>query len=569
MDHVDWGHLDAERRACRVKANDGRQVWRLSVDGPVVFAKLYMPSQGWPRLRRVVLGSEGLRERRIADYAAGHGIDTVQPIGWSDAPVEKGRPISILLTEGLPAARPLNELWLESASGPGSRRRRNLIIDRVARLIAHAHQNGFEHTDLHAGNVLLEPQPMQDYRCLFVDLHNIRIGRPVSDRGAARNLAQFGQWFRMHATLGERLRFLDRYLHWRNVLQAGSAYGRRLGLDRHAFRRAIEQAAEAHARSLYAKRDRRSLRAGRYFGRLRLGRQWKAHVFLKSKQPLPGSPVSRMALTTGWWQSLLAEPTAWVKPDRRRYVIKESTGVTVCRTDLTTEGGGALATVCKRSLARTLGKRIRNAFRRSRGLRTWWLANALLNRQILTARPLAVVERRVCGLVLDSVIITEHVEHAHDLDTMLTIQLAELPESGRPPFKRRIGEALAEVVRRFHDRGFVHRDFKAPNVMVQWDPAGGDPPRVLLVDLDGIRKARQVGSADFYRAMARLNVSVDHCSRVTLTDRARFLRRCLARPGCPEPDWRTAWREIAHRSADALRRQRAQHDKLIRMYGRI
>ncbi len=568
-DGPDWLRLPDDSRAQLVKANDNRHVWRVEHGEHTVFAKISRAGGFWGRCRQAILGPDSHREKAVAHYAARHGISTVRPVASGYAPRADRGLASILLTVGLADAEPLNTFWSRlDPADPATRRVKNALIDVVAQLIARAHQNGFVHTDLHAGNVLVQCPAGTGCSAVFVDLLNVRLARPVGDGTLARNLAQFNQWFRRHAPLTDRIRFLDRYLHWHGVLEREGTCGRRLGLDRRELLAAIDRAAESHARSLYAKRDHRAMGESRYFARIRPAPGWRGHVFLQCKHPVPGSPASGRIFTRAQWSGWLSDPLAWVRADDQRRLIKDSPSATVCRATLPSIEGGDLEILCKRSRPRNLLKRIKYALRPSRALRTWKRANALLNRQIPTARPLAVLERRCLGLRLDSLLITEYIPHARDLDTVLTVQLRDMPGPRQRRLKNEIIASLADVVRRFHAGGFVHRDFKAPNIMVQWDPCGEDPPRVLLVDLDGVRQRRRVAPGAFLRAMMRLNVSLDHCRRVSRTDRLRFLLRVLARPGVPEPAWKETWRAIARLSARKRRRKERGYRRMMARYGR-
>lgn len=541
----DYLNLESDARASLVKSNDGRQVWRLELGAHLLYVKVCRPPRRWASLRRLFFGCDASRERQVADYGLRHRVDTVVPLAVATAPLHGREPISILITQGLSRAVPLNEFWqrLDSIT-PAHRRARNQVIDASARLIANAHQNGFEHSDLHAGNVLVEPVNAAGWRALFVDLLSVRIGRPVSDAGVVRNLAQFNQWFRLHAPVTDRIRFLKRYLLWRDRFQADSAFGRRIGHDCRALLPLLDQAADGHANALYGKRDRRALRSGRYFAKISMRDGWRAHLFLEAKHAVEGSPASLARLTTDQWKQWLQRPEDWSAGIDRAYVIKDSPTALVYRTRLPAGDGANIDVVCKRSIPRNWIKRLALRVRPSRPMLTWRLANALLNRQIPTARPLALAERRRHGQVLDAFILTEYIENAHDLDALLTVQLRELSPGAAAVLKHRLSEELVVVLRRLHERGFTHRDLKAPNLIVQWDAVSSDPPRVLLVDLDGIRQVRRRDPAAELRALARLNVSLDHCRRVTLADRARFLKRYLARPGHPEPDWRPVWKQI-------------------------
>ncbi len=568
-DPPDWLNLKKDSRAVAIKASDGREVWRVELGSQLVFVKICRPGRRWARCRHLLYGPDSVGEFRVAAYAAEHGIETVCPIALADAPIAGREPNSILITAGLPHARPLNEFWaaLENAHAD-TRCVKNELIEAVARLIAHAHQSGFGHFDLHAGNVLIDHPPDGAYRPLFVDLHNVRIGKPVSDAAVIRNLVQFNQWFRVHAPLADRIRFLDGYLDCRDACQAGCAHGRRLTCDRRELLNRLNRAVHAHAKTLYATRDHRVLRNGRYFTRIDLDNGWRGHVFLESKHGLAGSRASALRFTPEQWKELLQRPLDWLRVTDRRWLIKESPSVTVCRARLP-HPAGPVDVICKRSTSRNLLRRVQSLFRPSRALLTWKRANALLHRQIPTARPLAVVERRQAGLLLDSLLITEYVDNACDLDTLLTVNMREMDPRQQRRLKDRIIASLVNVAHRLQSRGFKHRDLKAPNILVQWDPQGADPPRTVLVDLDGIRRCRRPDERAATRMIVRLNLSLDHCRRVTRTDRLRFLQQYLGRPGQRSDVWKSAWRKMAALTSTTRRTQERAQERKMKKYGRF
>ncbi len=562
----DWLALERDDRATLVKRNDERDVWRVTLAGRTLYAKISRPGQWGARLAQWWLGSPARREWNVAQQAARHGVEAIRPVAWAEEAIRSDRPTSILLTLEEADARPLAESWLAlDPTKPGTRSTRNAMIDVVARLVAQAHQSGFEHSDLHAGNVLLQARG-GTFRAVLVDLPGIRTGRRVSDAGVVRNLAQLNQWFQIRGTLTDRLRFLDRYLHWRDAVQSQCPFGRRLGLDRPALLQALERATHRHAEALYAKRDRRVMRDGRYFTRLRLPGGWRGHAFLTAKHEIAGSPASGLMLSRTQWQAWLADPQRLVEPQDRSRVIKDSTSAMICWDCLDAGDGQQLKVVYKRSRPRNPLKLLLHSLGRSRPMLTWRRGNALLNRRIPTARPLAVLQRRRLGLLADSMVVTEYLEHARDLDTVLTVLLRHEQPDRQRAVKSQIAAALVRVLRDLHDRGFIHRDLKAPNVMVQWNPAGEETARVLLVDLDGLRHRGQASPAWQWRALTRLNISLDQCRRVSVTDRLRFLQAYLARPGHPQPEWKSVWRHIAVASADSRRYFARQRQKTLRRF---
>lgn len=564
-----WTQLEKDPRATQVKSNDGRHVWRVQLERGLVFVKVNKPARKWPRLRRRIFGTDAQRESRVAAYAAAHGIDAIRAVACAEAPISGRRPISILVTAGLPRALPLNDLWsaldLDDAA---TRQVKNHIIDEVARLLAHAHQNGFEHYDLHAGNVLLDELPSGRHRPLFVDLHSVRTGKAVTDRVVIRNLAQFNQWFRLHAPLTDRIRFLNRYLFWRDRFQSEASFGRRLPFDREEILRRLEGAALAHANTLYAKRDRRVLRTGRYFGRITSPGGWRGNVYLEAKHAVPGSRASQMVFTMEQWRRWLADPLRWVKPADRRDLLKDSATAIVCRAKLPHEQG-SLEVVAKHGRPKTFGKKLQSLFRPSRARATWQRANALLHRQILTARPLALIERKRFGVLIDSVMIAERVDPAIDLDTLLTVTMREMPGQRQRLLKEQLATGLLTVTRQLLERGYRHRDFKAPNIIVQWDPAADAPPQIVLVDLDGVLPLWFSRQRAAMQMLMRLNVSLDHCRRVTRTDRLRFLKRFLSRYGQPAGDWKAAWRELGAQSDRKRTNREKSQQRKFEKYGRF
>lgn len=267
------------------------------------------------------------------------------------------------------------------------------------------------------------------------------------------------------------------------------------------------------------------------------------------------------------WRDWLRDPLNLVANVDRRALLKTSSTTTVCRIQLRRADGHVMEAVFKRGKSRHLRKRVLNLFRTSRPSRTCRRAQALLAAGIGTARPLAVLERRRFGLLLDSVFITEYLPNAIDLENLLTVGMRELAPATARVLKGQLAEALARFILDLQAARFFHRDLKALNVIVQWNPQTAEAPLISLVDLDGLKPGWQGGTRGWQRMLMRLNVSVDAFRRVSLADRVRLLKRYLALTGDAKA-WKAAWRDIAALSQrKRVHRDRAQ-ERSFKKYGR-
>lgn len=548
----------------RVKRNARREVWRARLDGAAYYLKYYFGDGFAMRVRRFFRGPACEAEWKGGIYALQAGIPAVAPAGYTTDLIKNGARCSLLVTEAVEPAYALDEFWEQVVADDDlARRRRDTaqLVKALAQMIARAHQAGFEHLDMHAANILVQPLAPRRYRPLFVDLQSARRGVPLSDAAVVRNLAQLNQWFRRRSDVTARLRFLRAYLRYRNEYEHAFEHGRPLG---HSFRslvQALARAAERHAELLGAQRDRRAMREGQYFTRLRAG-EWRGMAVIRTKHASADSPLSRLVLTPAWWREQLRDPLRWFRNGETES-CKESHSAWVRRGMLSFENQ-PLPLIFKRPRARNWRRRLRQLLGVSRSVRGWRIGHALLNRHVAAARPVAVLERRWGPLVLDSILITEAIPGACDLETWLRRTHA----ASRPDVwlmrKRQMADLMAQHLRRLHERGFEHRDCKAGNVLV----AGQPKSKLLWIDMDGLRRARRWSKKGELRALAALHVSLSDVQGLNLADRVRFLRAYTARFGADRRAWKTLWRQLEPLVAARTRARAARRLWKLQHYGR-
>ncbi len=314
--------------------------------------------------------------------------------------------------------------------------------------------------------------------------------------------------------------------------------------------------------------DQSSRLDGDRYVNLSLGDGWTARVTVNPDRSEGPTGANGTPLTEAQWQKWLSSPLQWVQQAQRQDLMKASATTTVCRVRLPLEDGRHVEAVCKRGRSRYLGKRLLSVFRISRPMRTWRRAQTLLHRHIATARPLAVVERRRFGLLLDSLIFTEYLHAAVDLESLLTTHMRGVDNAQAHRIKSQVSAALAGFLLRLQSAGLYHRDLKALNLIVQWNRDSGEPPQICLVDLDGIKHTWLSRGRGWKRMLVRINISVDGFRRVTRGDRLRLLKQLLARSGLQSP-WKEVWRELAAMS-ERKREIRTRHqERAFRRYGRF
>jgi hypothetical protein len=340
-------------------------------------------------------------------------------------------------------------------------------------------------------------------------------------------------------------------------------FGRPLGRSYRELVRALVVAADRHARRLWAQRDRRARRDGRYFARVRVRGGWRGFALLQTKQPSEESRASALHLERDWWREQLVDPLRRLVEDAGQ-TCKDSHSASVRRA-LLAHPAGNLPVIVKRPRARSWRRRLSQLWAPSRSVRGWQLGHALLHRNVATARPLAALERRIGPLLLDSVLITEAVPGGVDLETHLRQQFTTRPPPEWLRYKRELCRLTARHLRGLEECGFVHRDCKASNMLV----LPGASPKLLWIDMDGLQMIGKPRSPRRrLRPLVCLEVSLVNMAGLTRTDRVRFLKCYCAGFGVGPQVWRAAWRALGPLVEKKLHVKAARREWKLTHYGR-
>ncbi len=525
-----------------VKQNVSRTVYRHEASGSVgvLYLKHYHSRSLLHRLQRRIGLSDSRCEMRFSRYLSANNVPVPKVLATYN---HKGT--EWMISEGIEPSVPADK-WHADKTAAGNTDIRAAVI-ALAELVGRMHACGVLHRDLHCGNVLVrtvDPSPGRFDGLVLTDLHRMLRRRRLSRRSRAANLAQLFHDQRLWTTRSQRIRFLRHYL------SAAGAEGTIRG-----WTRLIELFANRHTRRLYAQRDRRIFATNQYFARMSIAGR-RTHVILASKRSLPGSKTCEHTFTTEDWLKALADPDALFTGDNIK-IIKDSASSYIVKRRLRI-GLRDIDVYVKRPRRKRTVRWVTDLFRPSRALRSFYLGHALLGRHIYTALPLAAMEKRRWGFLVDSILITEQVHGLH-LNKFLNRYLDDEQTDGSHIEKRRLARQvlrkLGQLLRRLHEEKFAHRDLKASNLLVHWDNHRDHPPEVILVDMDGVNRVRRVTRRQQFRGLMRLNVSLLECPVVNHAGRLRMLLGYLRSPGTGRINFKPYWRLLQNWSTRKIRRQ--------------
>ena len=495
-------HIDSGRAAV-VKHGAHRTVYRVTLPTGVIYWKHCRLNGPRAWIREIFRGPKAKLEFDRAQAIAARGIETIEPLAWG-AYAGRWPRGSVLITRALAGTLPLDEYLLHQPPTTAAARRAMSVA--LAAYVGRLHAAGITHPDLHPGNLLVRNEPGGP-QFILIDVHDVRLGRPLSGRAARANLVLLNRWFQLRTSRTDRLRF------WR-AYSGGIAGASELEV----------QTARSTAR-LWRSRDGRCLRPNRSFCRA-TGPMCKGFA-VRDIDP------AFLAELTADPDAPFANPTATI--------LKNSRSSTVCELTAPTPAGPR-PMIFKRFRVTDWYDPFTNLLRPSPALRSWKRGHALLDRGLPTPRPVLVLHRSRFGLAAEGYLLCEKIPaavHLHEKNRDVDFRV-----------RRSMIDALAGLIRRMHERLITHRDLKAANILVT---GNADSLSFHLIDLVGVRTHRWVSRRIRVRDLTRLNASFLASPKVTRTDRLRFLRVYLLWGLHGRGEWKDWWKKIEKATAAKVR----------------
>jgi hypothetical protein len=221
---------------------------------------------------------------------------------------------------------------------------------------------------------------------------------------------------------------------------------------------------------------KRATRDNEHFGILSAG-EWSGWFFKRTDTPRRWAAASTLAVSYDDWQREWPKLLSAIENDQLTG-LKRERGGDVLAGDVFI-GGRAVAVVVKRPRHNKWHRYIKETFRGLRARQAWTKAWSLVARDIPTAWPLLVMQRRnALGIPVQAIIVSERVPG----ELLATMDFDALEPPDRVTLFHRLGRTLRSIER----RGRLLYDSKSPNWVVLADDKVGPTP--VIVDVDGLRQ---------------------------------------------------------------------------------
>ena len=541
-DHIDILRNPDQHNWELVKQTRDMTVYRGEINGINAYIKQFHPQSLTGKIRKALGFKEALREMQFATLLNNAEIHTPRPMA-----AETGHN-NWLVVRAIEHFMPADK-WHIQQLQRGTEGRKNIKKANVAlaRMIGKMHSAGILHCDLHCENLLIrtdtdKPTPV------LVGLHHLKHHKRLNRRQMARNLSQLYRDRVFFSTRSDQLRFLKQYLSF--APKIGLLWGWLYLIELFALRESDRQ---------YRNEDSRIFATNSFFTKLKLKNGWHGHAILRSNHKPPGSLISDMEFTEADWLEIFKTPDLLDSTDDCEIVKNSSSGKVVRKT--IAFGEKKLDVYIKHPKFKNRWKQFRSIFRRSRCKKAFKLGHELLSRNIPTAMPVAIIERRHNLMLQDSILITESIESDH-LHAYMSKWFGEAPSSNKILDQkhkhrayRKILTQLGKSIQRLHDNCYYHRDLKATNIRVNWNPNKQSLPNIYLIDLDGLCKVRFMTTKRRFKGLMRLNVSLLQCPPVNNSGRLRMLIGYIVRFGIMQTSFKPFWRQLEEWSGRKIHKQ--------------
>jgi tRNA A-37 threonylcarbamoyl transferase component Bud32 len=479
LDHVPVGFFDDPISSVREMGGEviKESTWRWAAiftlpNGMRIFLKRDK-AKGWPEyLKYLALPSKGQREFLIASRLERRNLNIPKPLGW----MERIRSGLVRESYYLSEATGTGISFIEEV--PKAKEPRSIM--ELATTVRTFQDAGLFHQDLHGGNFLWDGDSL-----FLTDLHRTKIVESLSLNQRLWNLAHLFHSLRTIWGEREQLRFLDQYFD-------GISDGPK---KREILFERIYPSMDRLQKRQWRSRTKRCLKESTEFT---VQKEREICYFHRKDFPL-----NRLKRVMEEHRTLVRE--------RSSALVKYSPEVLV---SIMSDEGERLG--LKQFCYPHFWGRVKEYFRRSKGVKAWTAANGLRARGIPTLKPLALVERKDWMGLRESFLFMEALANDLEMDRYVLKGFEGLKR------KRLFIKTFARWLDGLHRMGVYHQDMKTCNILVS---EKGEAWDFHLLDFEDVRMDEKVNRKKLFRNFLQLNTSTPRV--MTRVDRFRFFREYL------------------------------------------
>ena len=479
LDHLHHNFFDDPISSIQEMVGKGirESKWRRSAifplpNGRKVFFKRDRTKSWAESVKYLFLPSKGKKEFLIASQLETENLNIPKPLGWMERVHRGWVRESYYLSEAIGAG-------LSFIDDPARSKEPRSII-QLAETVKKIQEAGLFHQDLHGGNFLW------DNTSLFLtDLHHAKIVRPLSLNQRIWNLAHLLHSLRSMWGEGEQLQFMDQYFE---EISDGSEKGEIL------FQR-IYPLMDRLQRRQWRSRSKRCLKESTEFSI----HQEKGLRYFHRRD----FSMDRLKKAMEEHRGLVREsPSSLIKTSPEVVVsILNGEGEKIC---------------LKQFCYPHLWDRIKEHFRRSKGLKSWVAANGMRARGFRSLKALALVERKSWLGLQESFLFMEALAEDQEMDRYILKGFKDLNK------KRLFVRTFARWLDSLHKMSLYHKDMKTCNILVS---ERGEGWNFHLLDFEDVLMDEKVDQKKLFRNFLQLNTSTPKV--MTKMDRFRFFREYI------------------------------------------
>lgn len=441
-------------------------------EGGRVFLKRDLTKDWMESLKYLVFPSKGRKEWFIAYQSGKRHLNVPTPLGWLERSQQGFVKESYYLAEAISSKGSLAEAT--------DLLRDEKIVAELVRMLLRMHHSGLFHQDLHAGNFLWDGETL-----FLIDLHRAKFVRSLALNQRLWNLAQLFHSLRFAWDTREHEKFLDQYFEGdpidsrKKKLYLQKIYGWTDRLRKKQWRSRTKRCLKESTEFAVQKEDGVTFYYRRDFPLDHLKKVLERHRDIVQQTPfslVKQSPEIKVSI---------------LQDERNRICVKQ---------------------FCYPHWR----DRIKNEFRRSKGLQAWIGGHGLKVRGVSSLKLFALMEQKGWLGKRESVLIMEAPEAAEEMDRFLCKGLGGVDE------KKKYIETFAFWLAQLHQRDIYHLDMKTCNILVSKMTNGWG---FKLLDLEDVRFDTKINERRLFKNLLQLNTSVPRF--ITPKDRMRFLKAYL------------------------------------------